>query len=134
DGRVHPILKHLKLLGVGTCIRLMFLWLDSRSIDVYNAHTSAFKVDICDMMFTPIACRTSNVRVVTMLSCQEFGMQPEGFYQVLDKKFHMMCFIKTVTCGKNMTPVTEGDLEVSELAACLEEASLSCTPGHVEVF
>ncbi|GJZ55748.1 hypothetical protein Tco_0610941 [Tanacetum coccineum] len=33
-----------------------------------------------------------------------------------------------------MASYTSSHLEVSESAACLEEASLSCTSGHVEVF
>nr|GEX82765.1 hypothetical protein [Tanacetum cinerariifolium]GEX90706.1 hypothetical protein [Tanacetum cinerariifolium] len=35
---------------------------------------------------------------------------------------------------KKLSSYASGHLEVSELAACLEKASFSCTPGHVEVL
>ncbi|GJX99898.1 hypothetical protein Tco_0356917 [Tanacetum coccineum] len=39
-----------------------------------------------------------------------------------------------LTCLQKLSSYTFGHLEVSELAACLEKASFSCTSGHVKVF
>ncbi|GJR17751.1 zinc finger, CCHC-type containing protein [Tanacetum coccineum] len=39
-----------------------------------------------------------------------------------------------VTRLQKLSSYASGHLEVSELAACLEKASFSCTSGHVKVF
>ncbi|GKA69592.1 hypothetical protein Tco_0775656 [Tanacetum coccineum] len=39
-----------------------------------------------------------------------------------------------VTHLQKLSAYASCHLEVSELAACLEKASFSCTSGHVEVF
>ncbi|GJR23849.1 hypothetical protein Tco_0972376 [Tanacetum coccineum] len=61
----------------------------------------------------------------------------EDDIEVFSTENHGLDWISThnfLTRLQKLSSYASGHLEVSELAACLEKASFSCTSGHVEVF
>ncbi|GJR24266.1 hypothetical protein Tco_0972793 [Tanacetum coccineum] len=76
--------------------------------------------------FISSACRQTYCKHTAEDDLEVFSTEDPGLDWISAHNF--------LTRLQNLSSYASGHLEVSELAACLEKASFSCTSGHVEVF